>query len=463
MGPAQGQLERTAGARVAPETSSFDPRTPSLDENANSREIENDIRRTRCEMDETLDALGEKLHPRHLLDDVIDYFRGPRSSSGDGTGARLRDEAIHTAGRFTRNLFHQIRENPIPSLLIGAGLVWLVNDQDEEFNDGPRGRRRTRYVPNQEPVMYSGSYVDARTGEPYDPSYGEEWRGRQHGDWSDTARHAGARTREMASGAAESAREMASQAGSAVSSAASTVGDMASRAGGTISDAASRAGHAMSDMASTTRETTGEWVHQAREGAAHLGHRVQSGTVRMGRQVRQQVRDTVDSSRETLDDAIEDYPLAVAAGCLGLGLLVGMILPRTRREDELMGERSDHLKDQARETGEDLLERGQNLVQSTKSAVMEEVDEQGLSVGNLAEKAMHVASKVAGAVSEAAKEEGLDVNTLKGKVQQVAGRVKDEVQQEVPLDKLGLTGEQTEQKEEQPVTSGQSAQPHCEC
>src|SRR5690606_26303404 len=94
--------------------------------------IEQDIRRTRSEMDETLDALGEKLNPRHLLDGLIDYFRGPRS---EGTGTRLKDEALHVAGRFSRNLMHQVAEHPLPSLLIGAGLAWLVYEQGEEEED----------------------------------------------------------------------------------------------------------------------------------------------------------------------------------------------------------------------------------------------------------------------------------------------------------------------------------------
>ena len=40
---------------------------------------------------------------------------------------------------------------------------------------------------------------------------------------------------------------------------------------------------------------------------------------------------------------MEEYPLAVGIGFAALGALIGVLLPRTRREDELLGEQSDQL------------------------------------------------------------------------------------------------------------------------
>jgi hypothetical protein len=52
-------------------------------ENASSEAIRSDIKGTRREMDETLDELGERLHPRHLLDDVIDLFSSAHPAAGN--------------------------------------------------------------------------------------------------------------------------------------------------------------------------------------------------------------------------------------------------------------------------------------------------------------------------------------------------------------------------------------------
>jgi len=59
---------------------------PPYPADAGSGEIREEIRRTRAEMDETVDALGERLKPRHLLDDFLDMFRGSGGGSGGGTG-----------------------------------------------------------------------------------------------------------------------------------------------------------------------------------------------------------------------------------------------------------------------------------------------------------------------------------------------------------------------------------------
>ena len=63
-------------------------------ENASSEEIRSDIKGTRREMDETLDELGERLHPRHLLDEVIDIFRRSRCQ-GWGRGSGRSGETRH--------------------------------------------------------------------------------------------------------------------------------------------------------------------------------------------------------------------------------------------------------------------------------------------------------------------------------------------------------------------------------
>ncbi len=53
-------------------------------------------------------------------------------------------------------------------------------------------------------------------------------------------------------------------------------------------------------------------------------------------------------------EAMEEYPLAVAVGFLGVGLLTGLLLPRTRQEDNLLGESSDRLMEQVKDTGKEV-------------------------------------------------------------------------------------------------------------
>jgi ElaB/YqjD/DUF883 family membrane-anchored ribosome-binding protein len=71
-------------------------------------EIEREVRQSRAEVEQTLDAIGARLSPGELLDQAIGYFR-------DGRG-----------GEFARNLGDSITQNPIPLTLVGVGLAWMM-------------------------------------------------------------------------------------------------------------------------------------------------------------------------------------------------------------------------------------------------------------------------------------------------------------------------------------------------
>ena len=99
-------------------------------ENASSEEIRSDIKGTRREMDETLDEMGERLHPRHLLDEVIDIFRSSPS------GSASRDQIARTSKRLGRTVANELRKHPLPALLAGAGLVWWIVDARQTMARG---------------------------------------------------------------------------------------------------------------------------------------------------------------------------------------------------------------------------------------------------------------------------------------------------------------------------------------
>lgn len=70
--------------------------------------LERDIERTRADMSSTLSALEKKLQPGEIAASTVDGFGTYLTGE---TGASLLDLA---------------RRNPVPTLLAGAGLVWLL-------------------------------------------------------------------------------------------------------------------------------------------------------------------------------------------------------------------------------------------------------------------------------------------------------------------------------------------------
>src|SRR5690606_17572664 len=96
----------------------------------NSREIEQDIERTRQEMDETLDEISERLNPRHLLDEVLDMFRSEGTNRGRQYAARQAKSAGKKAARVAgKQMARTVKEHPLPSMLIAAGVAWMLYDE----------------------------------------------------------------------------------------------------------------------------------------------------------------------------------------------------------------------------------------------------------------------------------------------------------------------------------------------
>lgn len=85
-------------------------------------------------------------------------------------------------------------------------------------------------------------------------------------------------------------------------------------------------GKGVSDKLGTARQRTGESMHHAMDSARHGAQRANEGFHTM----------------------LDENPMAIGAMGIAVGALLGALLPSTRREDELLGEKSDRLKDEVR-------------------------------------------------------------------------------------------------------------------
>src|SRR5205823_4022836 len=70
--------------------------------------VEREAEQTRWQLAGTLEELRDRMTPGRVVDQVVDYTRaGP-------------------AAEFLRNLGREVRENPMPLVLIGIGIAWLM-------------------------------------------------------------------------------------------------------------------------------------------------------------------------------------------------------------------------------------------------------------------------------------------------------------------------------------------------
>ena len=88
-----------------------------------SEQLEREAERARAKVADTLDELRSRISPGQVVDEFVDY---------------ARDGGI---GDFARNLGNEVRANPLPVALIGAGLAWLM------MSNGRSARMSGKYHP----------------------------------------------------------------------------------------------------------------------------------------------------------------------------------------------------------------------------------------------------------------------------------------------------------------------------
>lgn len=77
--------------------------------------------------------------------------------------------------------------------------------------------------------------------------------------------------------------------------------------------------------------------------------RGEHGLLESASEVGAQSREVLRRGRSNLELMIRDYPLAVGAAAAVLGVTLGMVVPETERENELMGEARDNAIERAQE------------------------------------------------------------------------------------------------------------------
>lgn len=320
--------------------------SPQPPDDRDSREIQNDIRSTRNDMDRTLDSLNDRLSPRSLINSVMDWFES-KPSGQQGVVAEKSGDMLQL-----------IKENPMPALLTGAGIAWLIAEsRSSGSHASSQGVRR--YRPADE---FSHNLRQ---------SYGA---GGIHTEAIRTSDH------DMDDSEGPGALERSKSKLSDIS--------------GKVGDAMSRAKDGAASYGSEGAESVKGAFASASQSGSEMSSRLADGV--------QEKYHVVDRNFRR---AVDEVPLGVGLGFLGLGVLAGLLLPRTDAEDELMGDAADDLKEAASDKGGDLLERGRQVASRVADKALEEADNQGLTPDKASGAAGKLSDKV-GSVVQAAKEEG---------------------------------------------------------
>ena len=332
--------------------------------NKSTSQIEREIEQTRADIEGTLAELRSRMSIGEVVDEVSRQFR----SSG---GPELM-----------RNFGRQVKANPLPLALIGAGIAWLMigngragyrhEHEFEPYEPEPYELLDEEYDPDYEYDPYTGRHASQLPPTGAGPSVGAAVApGSQLGaDGGEEAHRRG-----KSSSVSETASEATSRAGGVASSTAAAVSDRASSVAGAVSRQAQHAGS------------------QARRAA----RRTSAGAARAGRSV-----------QRSFLDLIEEQPLVVGTIGVAVGAAIGALLPPTRTEDRWVGPARDRVRDEAARVGREQYEKASHVAEKAYESAREEADAQGLTPQQdrtVAERVEEVAKSAADAArSQAARE-----------------------------------------------------------
>jgi hypothetical protein len=157
-----------------------------------SEQFEREAEETRWQLAGTLEELRDRMTPGHVVDKLVDYTRsGP-------------------AAEFMRNLGREVRENPMPLVLIGIGVAWLMAASSRASRTAVRSATDS-VARAANDVGTATSVAVSRTSE-----WGQQTAARLADRASNAASTVSNRTAELADGAAEKARAASAMAGAAL-------------------------------------------------------------------------------------------------------------------------------------------------------------------------------------------------------------------------------------------------------
>jgi ElaB/YqjD/DUF883 family membrane-anchored ribosome-binding protein len=244
--------------------------------------IEADLDQSRHRLNDTLEALGHKLSPGQMVDEVLGLAQGQ-------------------AGELTSKLARQVRDNPLPTLLIAAGVGMLLLNRGVQHVSSDDWHHERKYR----------SLEEARWNTSRMPNESDA-------DYDDRVHQAYARTL-----------------------------DLKQRAGEAIQDFKQRIARTVEGIkinAEAARERMSHVLSDAKHGVHNQARKLSSAA---------------SSARHGVEDFYQETPLAAGAIALAVGALIGSATPLTRPERETLR----GVADKAAKTSADLAERGARMVE----------------------------------------------------------------------------------------------------
>jgi ElaB/YqjD/DUF883 family membrane-anchored ribosome-binding protein len=320
--------------------------TPTGDPEVDQLVVE--IEETRVEMTGTVEEIGDRLDPKNIV-------AGAKETVRDATVGKV-EQMANTAGEMVSNagqtaqeagsgVVETIRQNPLPAAMVGIGLGWLVNSARSKQSGKYRSFTEQRAYGTTGTVQYgggTGQYAGSwDTGAMGTGGYGTT--GSYGGpDYSSTTYQAGGSSGQ---GVGQKVGDAAGQVGQTVGQVGQTVGQTVGQVGQTVGQTASQVGQTAGEVVGNVQQTAGQVAEQ-------VGQSAQQGA--------QQVQYTARQVADNAGRMFQQNPLGMGVIAVAAGTVLGLALPATRKEREILGETRDKVVERVETTASEALSQAED-------------------------------------------------------------------------------------------------------
>jgi hypothetical protein len=281
-----------------------------------------------------------------------EYRSGGRSYSGQSEG-------------FVEGTIDKVRQNPLPAALAGAGLLMLMN----KGGDNKTEMNRPYYA------RYGG-YEDEKGG------------------IASTVQQAGEKIGDTAGDVADKVGDVAGRAGDAIGSAAGQVKETVGDVAGGVAHTAGNVAGGTGDVLGKVLRTIGQnpipaalagasigwlWMQSNSEGRQRMhqvGHKVGDVAGSAGEavgdaagNVAEGVKHGAEAAQTNFQRLLLGNPLAAGALAVGVGAALGLAVPETEQEHQILGQTKDKLVDTAQMVANTALDKVEEVSQNVLQRV----------------------------------------------------------------------------------------------
>ncbi|OWU68103.1 DUF3618 domain-containing protein [Marinibacterium profundimaris] len=358
-------------------------------------EIEREIEDRRARLNADVENLQERFSMDGIFREIGLQFR----EHGGDVGRAVAD---------------QVKSNPVPLALTGIGLAWLMMGKSDRPDPSPSGYSRAEEEYRRYRLARGQAYTP-----PAGPVYGSPVGGPAWAMEDDDRDHrsVGERVSEKAGHVSDGIADTTSRVSGGVSKAAADAKSGLAETGAHVRDRVDSARSSASDRLEAARQRIADGTeHLSEEGRARV-----IAAREKALEMRRRASANAERGIETAQDFYDQQPLVVGALALAVGAALGGALPRTQVEDDLMGQQSDDLFDEA----ERIFEEEKRKAAEVTKAVSDEVKD--------------IASETKSEADDMAPGDRTAAEAAADKVRSAADRVADTARHEAEKRELGTS------------------------